>query len=66
MGKSHQILRRESGLTRSAGAARKRLYDYALEIPHKAGRGPKPLAALVKIEIARWTPIIKTAGAIVE
>jgi len=41
---------------------RKRLIDRAVEIPDKAGRGQQPLAALVKSEIARWTPIIKAAN----
>jgi len=31
-------------------------------IPSKANRGQQPLAALVKGEIARWTPIIKAAN----
>jgi tripartite-type tricarboxylate transporter receptor subunit TctC len=36
------------------------------EVPGKARRGPQPLAALVKSEIARWTPIIKAANVKVE
>jgi len=32
------------------------------DIPEKASRGPQPLAALVKSEIAKWTPIIKAAA----
>jgi tripartite-type tricarboxylate transporter receptor subunit TctC len=39
--------------------SRKRLLDLGVEIPDKASRGQQPLAALVKSEIARWTPIIK-------
>src|SRR5258705_4325874 len=31
-------------------------------LPGKAERGQRPLAALVKSEIERWTPIIKAAG----
>jgi hypothetical protein len=31
-------------------------------VPAKARRGRAPLAALVKSEIARWTPIIKAAS----
>jgi hypothetical protein len=31
-------------------------------LPGKAERGQQPLAALVKSEIERWTPIIKAAG----
>jgi len=32
------------------------------DIPDKAERGQQPLAALVKTEIARWTPIINAAN----
>ena len=42
--------------------SRKRLLDLGVEIPDKASRGQQPLAALVKSEIARWTPIIKGAN----
>jgi tripartite-type tricarboxylate transporter receptor subunit TctC len=42
-------------------SVRKRLFDIGGEIPAKAKRGQQPLAALVKSEIARWTPIIKAA-----
>jgi tripartite-type tricarboxylate transporter receptor subunit TctC len=41
---------------------RKRLLELGSDIPDAAGRGPRPLAALVKSEIAKWTPIIKAAG----
>jgi tripartite-type tricarboxylate transporter receptor subunit TctC len=41
---------------------RKRLLDLGKEIPDKASRGQQELAALVKNEIARWTPIIKAAN----
>jgi tripartite-type tricarboxylate transporter receptor subunit TctC len=41
---------------------RKRLLDTGGDIPDKARRGPEALAALVKSEIARWTPIIKAAN----
>lgn len=41
---------------------RKRLLDLGCDIPDKTRRGPQPLAALVKSEIARWTPIIKGAS----
>jgi tripartite-type tricarboxylate transporter receptor subunit TctC len=44
-------------------AARKRLVDLGAEIADKRRRGPEPLAALVKSEIARLTPILKAAGA---
>ena len=40
---------------------RRRLADIGT-IPAKAKRGQQPLAALVKSEIARWTPIIKAAS----
>jgi tripartite-type tricarboxylate transporter receptor subunit TctC len=40
----------------------KRLRDLGGNIPSKAKRGQQPLAALVKSEIARWTPIIKAAN----
>jgi tripartite-type tricarboxylate transporter receptor subunit TctC len=42
---------------------RKRLLELGSDIPEKARRGQQPLAALVKSEIAKWTPIIKAAGA---
>jgi tripartite-type tricarboxylate transporter receptor subunit TctC len=41
---------------------RKRLIELGGDIPGKAKRGQQPLAALVKSEIARWTPIIKAAN----
>jgi tripartite-type tricarboxylate transporter receptor subunit TctC len=41
---------------------RKRLQELGSDIPDKASRGPQPLAALVKSEIAKWTPIIQAAG----
>jgi tripartite-type tricarboxylate transporter receptor subunit TctC len=41
---------------------RKRLLELGSVLPDQAGRGAQPLAALVKSEIARWTPIIKAAG----
>jgi tripartite-type tricarboxylate transporter receptor subunit TctC len=41
---------------------RKRLLDLGSEIPDNANRGPRPLATLVKSEIARWTPIIRAAN----
>jgi tripartite-type tricarboxylate transporter receptor subunit TctC len=42
----------------------KRLLELGSEIPDKTRRGQQPLAALVKDEIARWTPIIKAAAAV--
>jgi tripartite-type tricarboxylate transporter receptor subunit TctC len=41
--------------------ARRRLLDLGSEIPGKVRRGQERLAALVKGEIARWTPIIRAA-----
>jgi tripartite-type tricarboxylate transporter receptor subunit TctC len=43
-------------------STRKRLADIGGEIPAKAQRGQDYLAALVKAEIARFTPVIKAAG----
>jgi tripartite-type tricarboxylate transporter receptor subunit TctC len=40
----------------------KRLLELGGDIPGKAKRGQQPLAALVKSEIARWTPIIKATN----
>jgi tripartite-type tricarboxylate transporter receptor subunit TctC len=40
---------------------RKRLMDIGSDIPEKSRRGQDHLAALVKSEIARWTPIVKGA-----
>jgi tripartite-type tricarboxylate transporter receptor subunit TctC len=40
---------------------RKRLDVLGGDIPDKASRGPAPFHALVKSEIARWSPIIKAA-----
>jgi len=44
------------------GHVSKRFSDLGGTIPGKTKRGPQPLAALVKSEIARWTPIIKAAN----
>ena len=44
----------------------KRMVALASEIPAKPRRGQQPLQALVKSEIARWTPVIKAAGVKVE
>jgi len=41
---------------------RKRLLDLGCDIPAKPKRGQQQLAALVRSEIARWTPIIKAAS----
>jgi tripartite-type tricarboxylate transporter receptor subunit TctC len=42
---------------------RKRLLDLGGVIPDKAGRGGAPLQKLVEAEVARWTPVLKAAGA---
>jgi tripartite-type tricarboxylate transporter receptor subunit TctC len=41
---------------------RKRMAVLGSDIPDKARRGPGPFLALVKSEIARWTPIIQAAN----
>ncbi len=41
---------------------RKRLLALGGDIPDKSKRGPQPFLALVKSEIARWTPIIQAAN----
>ena len=41
---------------------RARLLELGSVLPGKAERGQQPLAALVRREIDRWTPIIKAAG----
>jgi tripartite-type tricarboxylate transporter receptor subunit TctC len=41
---------------------RKRLLELGSVLPGKAERGQQALAALVRREIDRWTPIIKAAG----
>jgi tripartite-type tricarboxylate transporter receptor subunit TctC len=41
---------------------RKRFLDLGGDIPGKPKRGQQPLAALVKSEIAHWTPIITGAN----
>ena len=38
------------------GSVRQRLVDIGGAVPDKDWRGQQPLAALVKSEIARWTP----------
>jgi tripartite-type tricarboxylate transporter receptor subunit TctC len=41
---------------------RKRLLELGCDIPDKAERGPQPVTALVKSEIARWTPSLEAAS----
>jgi tripartite-type tricarboxylate transporter receptor subunit TctC len=43
-------------------ATRKRMLVLGCDIPDKSKRGPVPFHALVKSEIARWSPIIKAAN----
>ena len=43
-------------------ATRKRMLVLGCDIPDKPKRGPQPFLALVKSEIARWSPIIKAAN----
>jgi tripartite-type tricarboxylate transporter receptor subunit TctC len=45
---------------------RKRMLALASDIPGKPRRGQQALRALVKSEIARWTPIIRAAGVAVK
>jgi tripartite-type tricarboxylate transporter receptor subunit TctC len=45
---------------------RKRLSVLGGDIPDKPNRGPQPFLALVKSEIARWSPIIKAANVKIE
>ena len=45
-------------------ATRKRLLELGSDIPGKDRRGGTALRALVKAEIAKWTPVIKAAGTI--
>jgi tripartite-type tricarboxylate transporter receptor subunit TctC len=40
----------------------KRMLDVGFDPPAEDRRGQKPLAVLVKNEIARWTPLIKAAN----
>ena len=47
------------------GATRTRLLELGSNIPDRAGRTPESLQALVEKEVARWTPILKAAGAAV-
>jgi putative tricarboxylic transport membrane protein len=44
-------------------ATRKRLLDLGSILPDRAGRSPQALADLVNSEVARWTPILRAAGA---
>lgn len=46
------------------GATRKRLLDLGSVIPAGHGRSPEALGELVAGEVARWTPILKAAGAV--
>ena len=39
------------------------MLDLGSVIPDEKGRTPAALAELVRSEVARWTPILKAAGA---
>jgi tripartite-type tricarboxylate transporter receptor subunit TctC len=43
---------------------RKRILELGGVIPDKKGRGPEALQKLVESEVARWTPVLKAAGAV--
>jgi tripartite-type tricarboxylate transporter receptor subunit TctC len=43
---------------------RKRLVDLGGVIAEQTGRGPDALQKLVESEVARWTPVLKEAGAV--
>jgi tripartite-type tricarboxylate transporter receptor subunit TctC len=45
-------------------ATRKRLLELGSVLPEGKGRTPEALSDLVKSEVARWTPILKAAGAV--
>jgi putative tricarboxylic transport membrane protein len=45
-------------------ATRKRLLDLGSVLPQGNERSPQALGELVKSEVARWTPILKAAGAV--
>jgi tripartite-type tricarboxylate transporter receptor subunit TctC len=45
-------------------AVRKRLLDLGSDIPNGPRRGQQALANLVKSEIEKWTPVIKSSGAV--
>jgi tripartite-type tricarboxylate transporter receptor subunit TctC len=42
--------------------ARKRLVELGAEVPEPSRRGPEPLRALVKSELARLTPVLVSAN----
>src|SRR5215475_869380 len=46
-------------------ATRKRLLELGSVIPDREGRSPEALQKLVANEVARWTPVLKAAGATV-
>ncbi len=50
------------GLALDDKDTRKQLLDLGGDIPNADGRTPQALAALVKSEIAKWTPIIRSAS----
>jgi putative tricarboxylic transport membrane protein len=46
------------------GGTHQRLLDLGATVPDASGRTPDALGTLVKKEVARWTPILKAAGAV--
>jgi tripartite-type tricarboxylate transporter receptor subunit TctC len=42
---------------------RRRLLDLSSVLPEEPEQTPEALAELVRSEVARWTPILKAAGA---
>ena len=47
-------------------STRKRLLELGSVIPDREGRSPEALQKLVESEVARWTPVLKAAGATAE
>jgi tripartite-type tricarboxylate transporter receptor subunit TctC len=45
---------------------RKRLLDLGAVLPDKAGQTQEALGTFVAQEVARWTPVIKAAGAVAQ
>jgi tripartite-type tricarboxylate transporter receptor subunit TctC len=59
------VARLNAALVEALGgeATRKRLLELGSVIPEGADRSPAALQKLVESEVARWTPILKSAGA---
>jgi tripartite-type tricarboxylate transporter receptor subunit TctC len=45
---------------------KKRILELGGVLPDKAGRTPQALQKLVEAEVARWTPVLKAAGAVAQ